>query len=284
MLGVMVEEDQFLGAAFHHDIHRLAPVRVSPAALAGGVLFRKVLRVIDEQVGAFGELAYVLVEDRMSGFVIRRVHDDLIIGLNAEAQAALRMVQPHRLDHAIIERDAVFFDVVEVAMRGHLAHIDGEVGVAHLLFDRALQATAAARRVKEEIIVRIGIQRSEERDALNMIPVEMGKKDVRMHRLFAVFLQQLFAQIPESGAAVEDIDLPVDTDFDAGGVAPISQVFSLGGRGRSTYAPESYQHARSLRLTSDNNRSMRTTIRYTRPCPAVYARNAPPGQTRGYSA
>ena len=54
VVGIVMVENQFLGAAFHHDVDGLAPVAVSPAAAAGGVFFGKILRVVDEDVGAFG--------------------------------------------------------------------------------------------------------------------------------------------------------------------------------------------------------------------------------------
>ena len=40
-----------------------------------------------------------------------------------------------------------------------------------------------------------------------------------------LFVGQLFAQITETGAAVKDIDVLVDADFNAGGIASVTQVF-----------------------------------------------------------
>jgi hypothetical protein len=57
-----------------------------------------------------------------------------------------------------------------------------------------------------------------------------------------VFLHELLAQIPEAGAAVEDIDLPVDADLNAGGVPSVSQIFELGSGSGSPDAPEFHQH------------------------------------------
>src|SRR5689334_6290767 len=103
MVGIVVEENEFLGAAFHDDIYGFAPMAVSPAALLGLVLVRQILRVVDEQVGPFGQLTNVLIKERMSGLVIRSVDQHALFGFDAETQAALRVVEPAGLDNAIVE-------------------------------------------------------------------------------------------------------------------------------------------------------------------------------------
>ena len=60
------------------------------------------------------------------------------------------------------------------------------------------------------------VERAEERDALDVVPVEMRKEDVSKHRLLAKLGREAFAEIAESGAAIEDVDVPVDAHFDAG--------------------------------------------------------------------
>src|SRR5205085_7602174 len=125
---------------------------------------------------------HVLVEYGMAGLIVGGINENALVSLNAESQASLRMVQPHGLDDAIVKCDAVFFNVIEVAMRGHLCHVDREVRIGHLLFDRALQSAAAAGRVEEEVIVRICIKRKKERDALDVVPMEMREEDVRVNR------------------------------------------------------------------------------------------------------
>src|SRR5580698_1655519 len=47
VVGVVMEKDEFLGAAFHDDVDGFAPVAVAPAAAVGSVFFGKILRVVD---------------------------------------------------------------------------------------------------------------------------------------------------------------------------------------------------------------------------------------------
>src|SRR6266404_6152993 len=96
--------------------------------------------------------------------------------------------------------------------------------------------------MEEEVIIRAGVKRSEEGDALNVVPMKMGKKNVRVNGTVLVLLDQLLAQIAEAGAAVENIDLPVDADLNAGGIASVSQIFELGSGMGPPDAPEFHQH------------------------------------------
>ena len=96
------------------------------------------------------------------------------------------MVEPHGLHGAAFELGAAFVDVAELAVRGHLTHVHGEIWIGHLFFQRLLQTARAAGRVKDERIIAVVIQRREKRDALNVVPVKVGKKNVRVDRMAAL--------------------------------------------------------------------------------------------------
>ena len=153
------------------------------------------------------------------------------------------MVQPHGLHDGVVKRDAVFLDIVKIAVRRHFRHVHREIRVRHLLFDGALQAAAAAGGVKEEVIVPALVQRPEEGDALDVVPVKMRDEDVRVDGLAAEFGAQRLAQIAEAGAAIEHVDAAVDPHLDAGGVAPVTHVLGLRRRGRAPHTPELDVHA-----------------------------------------
>src|SRR5579864_1092571 len=128
MVGVMMVKNELFRAAFHGYVDGLAPVAVSPAAAAGGVVFGKILRVVDQYVGAFRQLANAFVEFRISRLVVGGVHKYAIFRLNAESKAALRMVQPLSLDSdSVFHVEAAVLYVVEVAAGAHLIQVDREV-------------------------------------------------------------------------------------------------------------------------------------------------------------
>src|SRR6476661_1153089 len=71
MVRVVVEENKFLRATFHHHVDGFTPVAVSPALFARGVFFRKILRVVDEHVSAFSQLADTLIKHWIAWLVVR---------------------------------------------------------------------------------------------------------------------------------------------------------------------------------------------------------------------
>src|ERR1700683_1688046 len=216
---------------------------VSPAAAARLVLFGKILRVVDEHVRAFGQLAYSFIEFNVAGFVVGGVDENSIFGFDAKSHATLRMVQPRRLQlDAIFHRDAAGFDIVEVTMRRHLIEPHGKVRRSHLIGQDLLETASSRGTLKEKTVLRVGIQRTEERHPLNVIPMKVRDEDVGGKWLVAEFSLQLLAEHAESGAAVEDVDAVAEGDFCAGGVAFIAHVLVLWGRRRTAYAPELNPH------------------------------------------
>src|SRR5580700_11135119 len=141
-------------------------------------------------------------------------------------------------------------------MRLHLIDFHREVRRRHLITQDLFQAARAARALEEEPVLRVGIQRTEERHALNMVPMKVRNKDVSRKRLFPKFTLQLLAQNAESCAAIEDVDAVAETHLDAGGVASIAHVLGLwGGRGTAN-APELDPHRLPGRARADSDLSL----------------------------
>jgi len=243
VLRVVVKQHQFLGAALHDDVDGFAPVAVSPATAARFVFLGKILCVVDENVRAFGQLAHGLVENGVAGFVVGSVDEDSIFGFEAEAHASLGMVEPCGLQlNPVFHRDTSGLDVGEVALRLHLADVHGKVGCGHLIGKDLLEAAHPARTLKEEPVLRVGVQRTEERHALDVVPMKVGNEDVGGKRPVAEFTLQLLAEHAESGAAIEDINAVAEAHFDAGGVASITHVLGLWRWRGTAHAPELDPH------------------------------------------
>src|ERR1041384_1429983 len=116
MVGIVVEKNKLFSAAFHNDVDGFAPVAVSPALLARGVFFRQILGIVDQQVSAFSQFADVLIKDRIAGLIVRGVNNRLAFGFHAEAQTALRMIEPHGLNSTAFKLGAAFVDIAELAV------------------------------------------------------------------------------------------------------------------------------------------------------------------------
>ena len=100
--------------------------------------------------------------------------------------------------------------------------VDGKVGRGHLLGHDLLEAASAAGRVEDEVAVWTVVEGAEERHALDVVPVEMRNENVRGKGTRTEFVAQFAAQHAEAGAAIEDVNLISDANFDAGGVASVA--------------------------------------------------------------
>ena len=65
--------------------------------------------------------------------------------------------------------------------------------------------------MKGETVFRAVIERAEERNSLNMVPVKMGDENVGANGAAFEFTMELLAQRAEPGAAVEDIQMVAET-------------------------------------------------------------------------
>src|SRR5579884_2843589 len=99
------------------------------------------------------------------------------------------------------------------------------------------------RGMENEAAAGIVVKRLEERNTLDVVPVEVGNEDVRLSFLVAELGAQALAQGTQTSPAVEDEDGVADAHLDAGGVPPITHVFGLGSWSRTTYPPEFDMHA-----------------------------------------
>ncbi len=243
VIGIVMEEHEFFGAALHDYINGFAPVAVSPAAAMRFVFFGKILRIVDEDVRAFCQFADGFIEGGVAGLVVGSVDQDSIFGFEAETHASLGMVEPSGLQlDAVFKRDASALDIVKIAPRFHLADIHREVRRGHLIGEHLFEAAHPAGALEEEAALRIHIQRAEEGHALNMVPMKVRDEDVGGKGAVAEFALQLLSEDAESGAAVKDVDAVTESHFNAGGVAPIAHILGLWSWRGTTHAPELNPH------------------------------------------
>src|SRR6185312_3925210 len=116
------------------------------------------------------------------------------------------MMEPFGLNGAVVEVHAAFFNAEELAFRGHLAHVHRKVGIGHLAFNRILQTAIAAGGMEVERVAVILVKRAEERNSLNMVPMEMRDENVRLYGCLGRVreLGEMLAENAKSGTAVEN--------------------------------------------------------------------------------
>ncbi len=216
---------------------------MSPPAPRAGKLFRRILRVIDKNIRAFGQFAQTFIQFGIARFVVRRVSHRPRRGFDSEAQAALRVVQPARGDLVFPDGERVSArDLFEFSFRVHRRQIHGEIRQRHLRFKDLLQAVAPenfrAETIELKFIV-FGVKRREERNPLNVIPVIMRDENVRLRAGAGAGSCPAAAQHAQSRAAVEYELRPVRcNELEARRISAESPRGWIHGGRRTAHAPK----------------------------------------------
>jgi hypothetical protein len=87
------------------------------------------------------------------------------------------------------------------------------------------------------------VKRPEERNALNVIEMEMAEEYVSTDRLITELLLEFLAEVADPRAPVENQQLiGIGPDLDTRRISAISHVFFLRCRRRAPYTPETHTH------------------------------------------
>jgi hypothetical protein len=104
MVGIVMEQHQLLHSALPRHSHRFLPSGM-PVAFETLVLFRRVLGVVNQNVGALCVFSKDGVQPLMPVFAISGVHDGSAVGFDAIAARSLRMVERKRANRQIAEHN-----------------------------------------------------------------------------------------------------------------------------------------------------------------------------------
>src|SRR5579884_1245721 len=165
----------------------------------------------------------------LARLIVSGVNQHLAHWFHPETKAALWMVEPFGFHSAMVKLHAAFINVGELPVRRHLTHVHGKIRIGHLLFQGLLRAAPAAGRVENKRIFAVAIKRRKKRNALDMVPVKVGKKNMRGNGMPVLLLHKLLAQVAETGAAKKDVRVPVPAAPTAGVLAPKALFSGWGG-------------------------------------------------------
>ena len=132
-------------------------------------------------------------------------------------------MHPHRADV-----EAHFLEFLDADVGRHFAQANREERAFHLAGQHDFQAVPRAFVAEDAQVVLRLIDGQKERQALDVVPVGMREQQSQVERLVVELGDQLAPQQPQSRAGVEDDDLAIGADLDAGGVAAVMD----GGRAR----------------------------------------------------
>src|SRR6266853_4582869 len=159
-----------------------------PPADLGRILFGSVLRVVDEKVGATDEfgVSQILPSDfpvagchhARVGLVVTGIHHRYPVGLQPITKRERWMIQIMGGDFDIVDIEGALNEVVIANLGFALIERDRKIIILHLPGQGFTQGLAEALRAVYVPFVIGHKKRSEEWDALDMIPMRMANQDM----------------------------------------------------------------------------------------------------------
>ena len=115
---------------------------------------------------------------------------------------------------------------------------DGEEGTFHLAGEDVSEAMAGAFVAEYAKAILWFIDGKKKREALNVVPMGVGKEECEFNWGMVELGHELTAEEAQAGAAIEDNDLAIGADFDAGSVAAVADGAWAGSWDGAADAPE----------------------------------------------
>src|SRR5215831_10398359 len=197
----MVKQDQLFYPCLACQAGTLKPCAVAPSFMAAIFVGCK-LSVVNQDIGVLGIVSQNSIQCFMAMFQIRCVDNHIIGGLNAIPDGALGMIQWKRINLDLPEPDGFGGEFHKPATRSDMFEAHGKVWLRHLPAELLLDGAQVARRVERHLIGRI-VERREERNTLNVVPMKVGQKDAQSQLLGLEFPREGLTQISPARTAVE---------------------------------------------------------------------------------
>src|SRR6185312_5880074 len=96
--------------------------------------------------------------------------------------------------------------------------------------------------MERKTAIRFVVEGPKERNTLNVVPMKVRNKNVRVHGVAVRLPLQMLSQRAKAGAAVKNISPLARPYFDARGISSIAEVLLLRSWSRASDAPELNQH------------------------------------------
>jgi hypothetical protein len=134
--------------------------------------------------------------------------------------------------------EAGFFELFDFDVGGDFLESDGKKRAFHLTGQDIREAMTRAFVAENAEAILFFINGEEKWKALNVIPMSVSEEKGHFHWGIVELDQELATQGAEAGAAVENDDLALGADFDAGGIAAVADGGGAGSGDGATDAPE----------------------------------------------
>ena len=240
-----MEEEKAFDAGFEGEFDDVVDAAVAPAAVFG-IFFAGVLGVHDEDVDGFDEFgdsavfvagifefggvaaAAVLRIMAMAEvrFVIRKERDGAAGSSEPITDADAGMIGHAGSDQDRADIKTGLLEFFDFDVGRDFFQANGKEGTLHLAGENICEAVARAFVTENAKMVLFLIDREKKWEALDMVPMCVREEQGDFQWGIVEFGEELAAERAQAGAAVENDDMVIGADFDAGGVAAVAD----GGR------------------------------------------------------
>src|SRR5262245_46761517 len=136
-------------------------------------------------------------------FVIRCIDDRRTLGLKPVSKRQRRVIQIAGPDRGVGDPKGSFYQLMVSDLCAELVQLYRAVGILHLAFESLAQGLVHAfGRVKVPLIAS-SKERSEKRDALDVVPMRMADKDVPLKRR-PLSREQMLPEPTDASPAIND--------------------------------------------------------------------------------
>ena len=170
MVGVVVEEDELFHAGLEGECHGVIHAAVAPAGV-GLVFSAVVLGIQNQNIGVLDEINHVAVIAALAWFGVGKETDDAIGRGQPVADGEARMVGAVRTDERGTDGEIKIAQLFDLDVAGQFRERHGEIGAFHLAGEGGFQTFARAFAAEDAEAAAGFINRGEERQALDVIPV-----------------------------------------------------------------------------------------------------------------
>ena len=151
--GIVVKQEQPFRVAIPRNARRFQPRAVTPSLLRW-ILFRRVLRVVDQEVAVRTIFPQDPVELRVSMFKIAGMSNHSASRFDAKARSSLWMVQGKWVHRSIGQSKHIARQTRKTSFRRQKVKIDWKVRSRHLTFQKRPQSVWRVGRIKLDFVFR----------------------------------------------------------------------------------------------------------------------------------
>lgn len=241
VLGVVMKEEEAFDFGYEGEFDDVVDAAVAPAAVFG-IFFTIVLGVHDEDVDSFDEFGdfavFVAGVFEFGGvaaaailgivavaevrFVVRKESDGAAGSGEPVTDADAGMIGHAGGDLNVTDVKTGFFEFFDFYVGRDFFQSDGKEWAFHLARKNICEAVARAFIAENAQMILFFIDRKKKWEALDMVPMGVSEKQGDFHWGIVEFGEELAAERAQTGAAVENDDLVIGADFDAGSVAAVA--------------------------------------------------------------